>query len=109
MAFLERLGVADELRKKAALAFTGEEAVQKVAKGEADMTIAFVSEILPVRGVKWLGPLPAMLQVPTNYLTALGAGSAQPEVARMLLDAIGRADGQRLIRDSGLEPVSTRR
>jgi molybdate transport system substrate-binding protein len=105
MAFLERLGVADELRKKAALAFTGEEAVQKVAKGEADMTIAFVSEILPVRGLKWLGPLPATLQVPTNYSAAIGTGSAQPELARMLLDAIGSAEGQRLIRDSGLEPV----
>jgi molybdate transport system substrate-binding protein len=105
MAFLERLGIADEVRKKAVLAFTGEEAVQKVAKGEADMTIAFVSEILPVRGVKWLGPLPATLQVPTNYSAAIGVGSAQPELARMLLDEIGSAEGQRLIRDSGLEPV----
>jgi molybdate transport system substrate-binding protein len=105
MAFLGRLGIADEVRMKAALAFTGEEAVQKVAKGEADMTIAFVSEILPVRGLKWLGPLPATLQVPTNYSAAIGTGSAQPELARMLLDAIGSAEGQRLIRDSGLEPV----
>jgi molybdate transport system substrate-binding protein len=109
LAFLDRLGIADEVRKKAALAFTGEEAVQKVAKGEADIVIAFVSEILPVRGVKWLGPLPATLQVPTNYSAAIGGGSAQPELARMLLEAIGSADGQRLIRDSGLEPVSSRR
>ena len=36
MAFLERLGVADELRKKAALAFTGEEAVQKTDGSPAD-------------------------------------------------------------------------
>src|SRR6266446_5687954 len=103
MAFLQRLGLADEVMKKAALTFTGEEAVQKVAKGEADMAIAFVSEILPVRGVKWPGPLPATLQVPTNYSAAIGAGSAQPELARMLLEAIGSADGRRLIRDSGLE------
>ena len=109
LAFLERLGIADEVRKKAALAFTGEEAVQKVAKGEADMVIAFVSEILPVRGIKWLGPLPATLQVPTNYSAAIGAGAAQPELARLLLDAINSADGQRLIMDAGLEPVSSRR
>jgi molybdate transport system substrate-binding protein len=106
LAFLQRLGMADEVMKKAALAFTGEEAVQKVAKGGADIAIAFVSEILPVRGVKWLGPLPATLQVPTNYSAAIGAGSAQPDLARMLLDAIGSADGRRLIRDAGLEPVS---
>ena len=105
MAFLARLGMADAVTKKAALAFTGEEAVQKVAKGEADMTIAFVSEILPVRGVRWLGPLPVTLQVPTNYSAAIGAGSAHPEAARALLQAIRGADGQRRIREAGLEPV----
>jgi molybdate transport system substrate-binding protein len=105
MAFLGRLGASDEVTKKAVLAFTGEEAVQKVAKGEADMVLAFVSEILPVKGVKWLGPLPAALQVPTNYSAAIGAGSANPDLARALLQAIGSADGQRLIRDAGLEPV----
>ena len=105
LAFLKRLGIAGEVTKKATLAFTGEEAVQKVAKGEADMAIAFVSEILPVRGVKWLGPLPATLQVPTNYSAAISAGSAHPDIARALLEAIRSADGQRLIRDSGLEPV----
>jgi molybdate transport system substrate-binding protein len=71
--FFGRLGVADEVAKKAALAFTGEEAIQKVAKGEADIVVAFVSEILAVPGVKWLGPLPANLQVPTSYSAAVGA------------------------------------
>lgn len=104
MTFLGRLGIAEEVTKKAALAFTGEEAIQKVAKGEADIAIAFVSEILPVRGVKWLGALPAALQVPTNYSAAIGAGSAHPELARALLDEIQTADSQRLIREAGLEP-----
>lgn len=58
MAFLDKLAIKDAVAKKASLALTGEEAVQKVAKGEADLVIAFVSEILPVRGVKWLGPCP---------------------------------------------------
>ena len=92
------------MAKKAALAFTGEEAIQKVARGEADIAVAFVSEILPVRGVKWLGPLPAALQMPTNYSAAIGAGSAHPELARALLDEIKTVDSQRLIREAGLEP-----
>lgn len=105
VAFLERLGMAEEVMKKAALAFTGEEAVQKVAKGEADMVIAFVSEILPLRGVKWLGPLPTALQVPTNYSAAIGAGSTHLEQSRALLEAMRVGQAQRLIRDAGLEPV----
>lgn len=106
MTFLDRAGVREDVAKKAALAFTGEEAVQKVAKGEADIVIAFVSEIIPVRGVKWLGPLPASLQVPTNYSAAIGAGSAHPDVARTLLDAITSPDGSRVIAKAGLEPVA---
>jgi molybdate transport system substrate-binding protein len=65
-----------------------------------------VSEILAVRGVKWLGPLPASLQVPTSYSAAIGSGSANPDVARALLDEIRSAESQRVIREAGLEPVA---
>jgi molybdate transport system substrate-binding protein len=105
-AFLDRLGIADEVTKKTSYTTTGEEAVQKVAKGETDMVLAFASEILPVRGVKWLGPLPAALQFPTNYSAAIGAGSGNPELARALLAAITSAEGRRVITDAGLEPVA---
>jgi len=105
-AFLDRLGIADEVAKKVTYTTTGEEAVQKVAKGETDMVIAFVSEILPVRGVKWLGPLPAALQFPTNYSAAIGAGSANPELARALLAAITSTEGRRVITNAGLEPIA---
>jgi molybdate transport system substrate-binding protein len=104
--FLDRAGVADEVANKAVVAFTGEEAVQKAARGEVDIVLAFVSEILPVRGVKWLGPLPAALQVPTDYSAAIGTGSAHPELARALLDDIRSETGRRIIRDAGLEPVT---
>lgn len=105
MTFLDRAGMKDEVAKKAVLAFTGEEAVQKVANGEAELVIAFVSEIKPVRGVKGLGPIPASLQAPTSYSAAIGAKSTHPDIARALIDAVGSADGQRIIRDAGLEPV----
>ncbi len=103
--FLDRLGIAEEVTKKTAYAFTGEEAVQKVVKGEAEIVLAFVSEILPIKGAKWLGPLPAAVQVPTSYSAAVGAGSANPELARALLAAITSEEGRRVITDAGLEPV----
>jgi molybdate transport system substrate-binding protein len=105
-AMLDRLGIADEVTKKTAYAFTGEEAVQKAVRGEAEIVLAFVSEILPVSGAKWLGPLPEAVQVPTSYAVAIGAGSANPELARALLAAITSAEGRRVIADAGLEPVA---
>jgi molybdate transport system substrate-binding protein len=105
-AFLDRLGIADDVTKKTSYTTTGEEAVQRVTKGETDMVLAFVSEILPVRGVKWLGPLPASLQFPTSYSAAIGAGSANPEAARALLAAITSEEGRRVITNAGLEPTA---
>lgn len=105
-AFLDRLGIADEVTKKVSYTTTGEEAVQRVARGEADIVLAFVSEILPIRGVKWLGPLPTELQFPTNYSAAIGAGSTNPEIARALLAAITSAEGRRVITSAGLEPIA---
>jgi molybdate transport system substrate-binding protein len=108
MTFLTRLGIVDEVASKNVLTFTGEEAVQKVARGEADIVLAFVSEILPVRGVRWLGPLPASMQIPTSYSAAVGARSAHPELARALLYKVQAPEGQRIIREAGLEPVPGR-
>jgi len=105
-AMLDRAGIADEVMKKATYTTTGEEAVQKVVKGETEIVLAFVSEILPVKGAKWLGPLPAAVQVPTNYSAAIGADSANPELARALLAAITSDEGRRVITDAGLEPVA---
>ena len=105
-AFLDRLGITEDVTKKVSYTTTGEEAVQRVAKGETDMVLAFVSEILPVPGVKWLGPLPANLQFPTNYSAAIGAGSANPDAARALLAAIRSEEGRRVITNAGLEAVA---
>jgi molybdate transport system substrate-binding protein len=104
-AMLDRLGITDEVAKKTTYTITGEEAIQRVVKGDTEIVLAFVSEILPVKGAKWLGPLPAGLQFPTSYSAAIGAGSANPELARALIAAITSSDGRRVITDAGLEPV----
>ena len=104
-AMLDRLGITDEVTKKTTYTITGEEAVQRVVKGETEIVLAFVSEILPVKGAKWLGPMPAGLQFPTNYSAAIGVGSANPELARALITAIRSAEGRRIIANAGLEPV----
>jgi molybdate transport system substrate-binding protein len=105
-AMLDRLGITDEVTKKTTYTITGDEAIQRVVKGETEIVLAFVSEILPVKGAKWLGPLPAGLQFPTNYSAAIGAGSANPDLARALIGAITSPEGRRVIADAGLEPVA---
>jgi len=66
----ERLGIADQVRPKVVLmyAFTG--GVANIAKGGAEIGLFNISEIVPINGVKLVGPLPAEQQ---NYLVFSGA------------------------------------
>jgi molybdate transport system substrate-binding protein len=66
---LARLGIADEVNAKAKLG-QGGYIVEPVGRGEIELGIHQISEILPVKGVKLVGPLPAELQKYTTYVAA---------------------------------------
>jgi molybdate transport system substrate-binding protein len=108
VGLLKTLGIADEVAKKSTFGKTGAEAVQKMAGGEADIALSFVSEILPIKGAKLVGPLPAAVQNPSTYAAAIGVGSANPEQARALIQAMRSPDAQRVITAAGLEPLTGR-
>jgi len=78
---LERLGIAAEVNAKARLA-QGGYIVEPVGRGEIELGIHQISEILPVKGVKLVGPLPPELQKYTTYVAAPVAQS------RLVLDFI---------------------
>ena len=98
----ERLGIADAVRPKVKLgyAFTG--GVASIAKGDAEIGIFNISEIVPIKGVRLVGPLPAEYQ---NYLVFAGAlhvrgehlGAGCGYLARSLHGAVvpGRLEGGR--------------
>jgi molybdate transport system substrate-binding protein len=103
---LQRMGIADEVGKKSVYGKTGAEAVQKMAAGEADIAISFVSEIMPIKGAKLAGPLPAAIQSPSSYAAAIGVGAPNPDAARALLKAMTTPEGARVMVAAGLEPIA---
>ena len=82
---LERLGIADAINKKAVLGKRGHEVAQSVADGRAEIGTTFISEILPVKGVKVVGPLPGELHNVNTYTAAIPADAAAREGAMALL------------------------
>jgi len=66
---LARLGIAGEVNAKAKLG-QGGYIVEPVGRGEIELGIHQISEILPVKGVKLVGPLPPELQKYTTYVAA---------------------------------------
>ena len=80
----DKLGIAAEIKPKAKLKKGGYVA-ELIANGEAELGLHQISEILPVKGVKLVGPLPAEIQNYTTYAAAIGADAKQPDAARALI------------------------
>jgi molybdate transport system substrate-binding protein len=105
---LQRLGVADEINKKVIYSTGGRDAAQKVANGEADLALTFPSEIVPIKGAKVAGMLPASLQNYTVYAAAIPAASAKPDVAQTYLMALTAAAAREHWIAKGFEPLGSK-
>src|SRR5579864_8418319 len=77
---LERLGIADQIRPKAKLKKGGYVA-ELIASGEAELGIHQISEIVPVKGVTLVGPLPKEIQNTTTYAAGLSASTKEKDAA----------------------------
>ncbi len=83
-AAFEQLGIADAMRPKVML--TGPMGgPAAVAKGEAELAMTLIAEILPVPGVQLLGPLPGDLQNYVSFAAARSAHAKDAEAADALL------------------------
>jgi ABC-type molybdate transport system substrate-binding protein len=65
----------------------GDESVQLVAKGEAEIAVVNTPVILREPGVELVGALPAKLQNPTDFVffVGVGANAQEPEAAKVLI------------------------
>jgi molybdate transport system substrate-binding protein len=72
----EKLGIYEQMKGKTTLIDSGY-AVAPVGRGEVDLGIHQISEILPVKGVRLVGPLPAEFQRYTVYVGAPVPGTAK--------------------------------
>jgi molybdate transport system substrate-binding protein len=102
---LQTLGIADHIFKKAVLGKRGYEVAQAVADGRAEIGTTFISEMLTVKGVTIVGPLPGELYNANTYTAAIPADSAQAEAARTLLRVLTNAKTRERWIEAGLEPA----
>ena len=76
-----QLGIAGALADKLSDAEAAE-----VASGGVEMVVLPVSEILPVRGVDFVGTIPADLQFVQVFAAAVVKGAKNPEASKRLID-----------------------
>ena len=87
---LAQLGIAEQVNAKAKFG-QGGYIVEPVGRGEIELGIHQISEILPVKGVKLVGELPRELQKYTVYVAAPVTDS--PQQLRRVLDLIDHLTG----------------
>jgi len=81
---LQQLGIAAQVNAKARLG-SGGHVVEPVGRGEIELGVHQITEILPVPGVKLVGPLPPALQKWTTYTAVMMPGGKSPDAARALV------------------------
>jgi len=98
----DKLGIAAEIKPKAKLKRGGYVA-DLIASGEAELGLHQISEILPVKGVKLVGPLPAEIQNYTTYAAAVGKDAKQPEAAAAMLKLLAGSAAEPVLKARGME------
>ena len=102
VAYAIVIGIAAAIKPKAKLKQGGYVA-ELIANGEAEIGLHQISEIIPVKGVRLVGPLPAEIQNYTTYAAAVGAQAQQAEAALALLKLLAGPAAEDVLKARGME------
>ncbi|HWG03513.1 MAG TPA: molybdate ABC transporter substrate-binding protein [Beijerinckiaceae bacterium] len=103
---LRKLGIFDEMRPKIKIAEGGAGAMALLAKGEVDIGLTYVSEIIPEPGVDVVGPLPKEISTPTPLLAFISAHAKSADAAKALVTFLSSDQAAEIYRRNGYEPAS---
>ncbi len=95
------LGLTDTLKEKTVLK-PGGYVAELAATGEVDIVIHQISEIVPVKGVVLVGPLPAAIQSVTTYTAALASKDASGPSHAFLAYVTG-SEAAAVLKAAGME------
>jgi molybdate transport system substrate-binding protein len=105
IANAEKMGFGNELKSRAKMIMgPGSDVAQAVAKGEADMGVTLISEILPVPGAMLGGELPPDIMPPTVMHAFEVSGAKNSATAKKLLAFLKSPEARKAIEAKGMKP-----
>jgi molybdate transport system substrate-binding protein len=103
---LPKLGIADQVMPKTRKVRgppSGEPVAAVVARGESEIGLQDVSELIHVRGITYVGPIPAELdRNSTYYAAAVTTKANEPEAAKALIKLLASPEAESIILKAGL-------
>jgi len=103
-SMLQKLGIYDQVKAKAVAVKPSEPVGEVVARGDAEIGFHQVSELLPVKGIRYLGPLPADIQNITVYWGGIHSGTKAEAAAKALVAFLSTPSAMQSLGKHGLEP-----
>jgi len=101
---IAKWGLTDQLKAKIVPPVPNVPIGEIVARGDAEIGFQQVSELLPVKGIDYLGPLPADINEITVFSAAVHKGAGPTDAARALLKYLTAPEAAPIIRKTGMEP-----
>lgn len=100
-----KLGIAEQLAPKIIRVEKGVVG-DVVAAGQAEIGFQQISELRAVKGVDYVGPLPASVQRVSVFSAGIAAKAPNPAGARAFLELLTSAEGRRIMQQTGLDPIA---
>jgi molybdate transport system substrate-binding protein len=102
----EQLGIAPAIAKKSIYGTGGPAGLVGliVARGDAEIGIQQMAELLAVPNVDVVGPLPEAVQSITQFTAFVPTGATQPQGGRALIEFLRSPAAKSIIKAKGLEP-----
>jgi len=101
----ERWGLADEVKSRTVQAPPGVPVGALVAEGRVALGFQQFSELMHLRGIDVLGPLPAAIQITTTFSAGVVAGSPNADAAQRLLAFMASPEAADAKRRQGMDPA----
>ena len=103
---LERIGILAQVNAKARLARGGTEDMVSaiVARGDAEIGLQQISEIMSVPGVDLVAPLPDELQIVTVYTAGIPTNNKEAQAAKALIRFLTAPSAASIYKTKGLDP-----
>lgn len=102
---LKRLGIAEAIKSKVTRP-ESDIVSELVAKGEVELGIVVVTQILTTPGVDLVGPLPPEIQSHVVFTAGVSANSKVPDAAKQLITFLTGPTAIPVIRTQGMEPAA---
>jgi len=101
---IQQWGIADQVKAKIVVVPSDMTVGDVVARGAAEIGFQQVSELVRIKGIDYLGPLPGDVQEVTQFAASLHNSAAAPDAARALVKFLSAPEAAAAIKKAGMEP-----